>query len=137
MIVYRQQVAKELKVTAKILQRAAEETLGASGASGGAASGGSPSRTGLNRSRDFAGATQFDRLQDQRTPKEIYGTERMYKADHAVDFGASVVASHDYAEGLPDADELRTKYGSPHKRVAVTKQFYRGNGVWSSITGSP
>jgi len=141
MVIYRDQVAKELKVAEKALQRAAQMTLANSGdfSSSTSSSEGSvttPTRTTrVARERNFASPTQFDRLRDHRSTKEIYNVDRMYKPDHALDFGATETAYMSYSEDLPTPDEMR-KMTSPNKRVAVTKQFYRTNGVWSSITGA-
>jgi hypothetical protein len=153
MVIYRDQVAKELKVSEKALQNAASQVLGGSGefsagAEEGAArmgedggapmtppKGGARSST-FSRTRDFASPTQFDRLRDHRTSKEIYNIARLYKADHAMDFGSTETAYMGYSESLPTADEMRGQT-SPNKRVAVTKQFFRSNCVWTSITGSP
>lgn len=141
MVIYRDQVAKELKVAENALQRAAQMTLSNSGNStdfsnsdGSNAS--TPTRTTrVARERNFTSPTQFDRLRDHRSTKEIYNVNRLYKSDHALDFGASQTAYMSYSEDLPSPDEMR-KMTSPNKRVAVTKQFYRTNGVWSSITGA-
>jgi len=144
MVTYREQVSKELKVAEKALQRAAAMTLSASGeldASGSSGEGGAdspttPTRTSrMARTREFASPTQFDRLRDHRSTKEIYHTEGYYKASHSPDFGASQTAYMSYSEDLPTADEMRNMT-SPYKRVAVTKQFYRGNGTWAAITGA-
>jgi len=158
MVMFREQVAKELKVAEAGLKKAAEEALagtgsarmpqyspmkgGASaraggeggelGASGGSG-GGSPGGSGRVRPR--ASPTQFDRLRDHRTTKEVYNMEQIYKISHSgLDFGAKGPSSHDYAEGLPTPEEMR-KVVSPNKRVAVTKQFVRANGAWAAVTG--
>ncbi len=127
MVIYREQVAKELKVAEKALQRAAAMTLSASGeldATGSSGEGGSPTtptRTArLARTRDFASPTQFDRLRDHRTTKEIYGVEGYYKASHSPDFGASQTAYQSYSEDLPTAEEMRR----PGSRFASAFSFF-------------
>ncbi len=139
MVVYREQVSKELKVAEKALQRAAEMTLSSSTGSSNNSDGEptTPTRSTrrLGGTRDFASPTQFDRLRDLRSTKEIYNIDRFYKAAHTADFGATATSNMAYAEDLPTPEEMR-EMSSPNKRVAVTKQFYRGNGVWSAITGA-
>jgi hypothetical protein len=148
MVVYREQVAKELKVAESALKKAAEIALAAtqhsdSGSGSGMlppfspmkGSGHEASDSGRSPRRHRASPTQFDRLRDHRTVKEVYNMNEIYKTNHSgMDFGPSPPSSHDYAEALPTPEEMR-KVVSPNKRVAVTKQFVRQNGAWAAVTG--
>ena len=148
MVVYREQVAKELKVAESALKKAAEIALAAtqhsdSGSGSGMlppfspmkGSGHEASDSGRSPQRHRASPTQFDRLRDHRTVKEVYNMNEIYKTNHSgMDFGPSPPSSHDYAEALPTPEEMR-KVVSPNKRVAVTKQFVRQNGAWAAVTG--
>ena len=147
MVVYREQVAKELKVAESALKKAAEIALAATQHSDGGSSGRLPpfspmkgsgheaSDSGRSPQRHRASPTQFDRLRDHRTVKEVYNMTEIYKTNHSgMDFGPSPPSSHDYAEALPTPEEMR-KVVSPNKRVAVTKQFVRQNGAWAAVTG--
>jgi hypothetical protein len=164
MVMYREQVAKELKVAEGALQAAAQRALQSTSGSGegsqrlpafspmkargggggggeeggeGSGRGGASGSGGLGGSppKPRASPTQFDRNRDIRDPKDVYRMTGIYKISHpGMDFKAGETSSMDYAEGLPTPEEMRL-VSSPNKRVAVTKQFVRANGAWAAVTG--
>ena len=162
MVMYREQVAKELKVAEGALQAAAQRALAATGGSGegsqrlpayspmkgsrggggaggeegsASASHGASGGAGGSPPKPRASPTQFDRNRDIRDPKDVYRMTGIYKISHpGMDFKPGETSNMAYAEGLPTPEEMRL-VSSPNKRVAVTKQFVRTNGAWAAVTG--
>jgi hypothetical protein len=161
MVMYREQVAKELKVAEGALQAAAQRALAATGSSGegsqhlpafspmkggrgeGGGEGGEGGHGGSGHRSPGSGSppkpraspTQFDRNRDIRDPKDVYRMTGIYKISHpGMDFKPNETSNMAYAEGLPTPEEMRL-VSSPNKRVAVTKQFIRTNGAWAAVTG--
>ena len=152
MVMYREQVAKELKVAEAGLAAAQERALAATGGSGEGSqrlpafspmkggrsehgASGEHGGSGGSPPKPRASPTQFDRNRDIRDPKDVYRMTGIYKISHpGMSFVQGETSNMAYAEGLPTPEEMRLVV-SPNKRISVTKQFVRQNGAWAAVTG--
>lgn len=87
----------------------------------------SPLRTTMHTgSRTFTRPTGFDQMRDYRSPRSIYGLSGGHrKSDYVASLGPYGVTSKAVGDGIASA-----VHKSPeHRKVSVTREFFRINGV--------